>query len=436
MTTTSQLTATGAEKPAGILQGLLLGVALTFALYAGLVTWQRLTTLKVGTRSDFVEEWTSARSYWEGREVYAPMTESLPRYFGPEATSTLPINGHPPTAVALALPLAWLAYDRAWLVWNLISLGLAGAGLWWLARSGAVRLPAWSWLLAAGLFALSHPLRQQVFDGQLNLIILFLLAGALALDRSGRSAAAGAMVAGAAAVKLFPAFLLIYFVGRRDWRAVAGAAAGGVALFLLTTLVLGPNVWLTYLRDVLPILGEYRANIGNHSLAGLASKLFASESRAHSLVNAPGLAPYFFLASAGAVAITCGMLAWRARSRDECDRAFGLTVVGMLLCSPLTWNHGLTLVLLPGLCLLGSGPEFAAWPRRLAGVAVLLTLGFLRHAAVWQWVQTRALAEGSEVVPATYGVTLVAFVTFFLFALLVLLAAGRIRRLPDPAGSG
>src|SRR5262249_38446445 len=61
----------------------------------------------------------------------------------------------------------------------------------------------------------------------------------------------------------------------------------------------------------------------------------------------------------------------RARSRDERDHAFGLSLTAMLLVSPITWDHYFLLLMLPGVLL---------WRKLSSGlqrVALLLCLTFL-----------------------------------------------------------
>ena len=67
--------------------------------------------------------------------------------------------------------------------------------------------------------------------------------------RSSRFAA-GAWLAGAIAIKIIPAFLLVYPLWKRDWRWLGGSAAGCVlGLFILPAAVVGPGRTAELYRD-------------------------------------------------------------------------------------------------------------------------------------------------------------------------------------------
>jgi hypothetical protein len=97
--------------------------------------------------------------------------------------------------------------------------------------------------------------------GQVDLIILGLLCGTAAAAVRGRSWRAGLWLSGAVCLKFLPAFLLLYPLARRDWRWLAGCAAGvAVGWGLVPAAVWGPaRAWQEQRRwaevVVLPGLG-------------------------------------------------------------------------------------------------------------------------------------------------------------------------------------
>src|SRR5262249_38523102 len=74
---------------------------------------------------DFFQEYASARNCFEGLAVYTHQDITAARYLGYRRQSAtepmLEYNAHPPTAVALVLPLAELDYPDAYLAWALLS---------------------------------------------------------------------------------------------------------------------------------------------------------------------------------------------------------------------------------------------------------------------------------------------------------------------------
>jgi hypothetical protein len=330
--------------------------------------------------TDFFQEWCSARLYFDGRPVYTPQAEGLRRYLGrtPDPDKAFnEVNAHPPTSVLLALPLGRLDYPDACLAWNLLSLATLPASLLLVVRGLRLSFSPRALLPFCTLLLLCYPLRKQVDFVQLNLLLLLLLVGAWAAQRSGRLTWAGALLGSAAAIKLFPAFLFVFFLLRRQWRALIAGVLAGLLWTALTAAVLGPGSYRDYVRDVLPHLAQYRAAWPNASLAGFWEKLFAG---GHTLGHTVPLW-YNPLAARIAAAVCClvvtavvAAVLWRARTRPDCDRAFALAVTGMLLVSPITWDHYFLLLLLPAGVLATTLPSSGALRYLLYGCLALLWL--------------------------------------------------------------
>jgi hypothetical protein len=86
------------------------------------------------------------------------------------------------------------------------------------------------------------PVAHTVMRGQVNLIVLLLLAGMLRALVRARPGQAGWWLAGAISIKIIPAFLLVYPGWRRDWKFLGGTALGlVVGLALIPGIVLGPE---------------------------------------------------------------------------------------------------------------------------------------------------------------------------------------------------
>jgi hypothetical protein len=261
------------------------------------------------------------------------------------------VNAHPPPAVLLALPLGRLDYRSAVLAWNLLSFVALAVSLWLVAWQLRVPFTVWSLLPTLTLLILCSPLRSQIVLGQWNLVLLLLITAAWAADRSGHPVWAGVLVGAAAAVKLFPGFLLLYFLLQGRWRALAAGVGCFLVITLTTAGVLGLDTYQVYATQVVPAVdASHRGTWANVSLPGFWSKLFDPGHGSANLValrDSPALARAAGLVSC---AVVTGLLAWlvyRARSQPQRDRAFGLAVITMVLVSPISWDHYLLLLLVP-----------------------------------------------------------------------------------------
>ena len=77
--------------------------------------------------------------------------------------------------------------------------------------------------------------------------------------------ASGLVVGTLAAWKVFPGFLILWMVLTRRWHAAAWAIAACAAWTVAGLLLVGPDVTLTYLRDVLPATEPMGISVGHLS---------------------------------------------------------------------------------------------------------------------------------------------------------------------------
>lgn len=301
---------------------------------------------------DFSQEWLSARNYLTGTPVYSNQTESLLRHTGHVPThpeDLLPWNAHPPAAILLTLPFGYLDYRTAHLVWNLLTLPLFLVAVWMIIRELQERFVFWLLLPALVVLLLFAPLYSQLAQGQLSNLILFLLTAAWAADRRDRQGWAGVAVGLAAALKLFPAFVFVYFLfaGRR--KAILTGAAAFLAVNSAALAVLGLVEFRTYIYEVIPSLSSYRSTWNNSSLSGFWLRLF-DPNPTHKiipLVVNPILAKVLVASSILLATATVAFASWKALSVSARDRAFALSLVGMVLVSPVAWEHYIVLLMLP-----------------------------------------------------------------------------------------
>jgi hypothetical protein len=303
---------------------------------------------------DFYQEWASARNYWQGLPVYTDQRVTIPLYLGKKDLDPhdreIEVNAHPPAAILLALPLASLPYRDAALVWNLGSLLMLVVSLYLVGQGLRIPFSLWSLFPTATLLLLCTPLLMQLHLGQLNLVILVLLTGVWAADRSGRPLLAGTCLGIATAIKLFPGFLFLYFMLRGRWKAVI---AGVVSLFLLAGLtagLFGPEAYRYYFLVVVPRVAKFRGLWANASLVGFWVKLFDPPSEYPRVVpiwRSPAAARLGIVVSCSAILALLAWIVRRSKSVREQDLAFGLAVTAMLLVSPITWDHYLLMLLVP-----------------------------------------------------------------------------------------
>jgi hypothetical protein len=172
-------------------------------------------------------------------------------------------------------PLVRLAPLTAKHIWILLTLTLL-VPICWMLRS----MTHLSYQQIALAFSLSIPLYRNLQFGQFYVLLLLLIVAACYASLRGHRVLAGALVAIAAACKIFPALFFVFFLQRRDWRALISGAITAAAAACVSVAVFGWNVHLTYLREILPwaLHGEAMPPyVPVASISGVLHRLFLFE---------------------------------------------------------------------------------------------------------------------------------------------------------------
>jgi hypothetical protein len=367
---------------------------------------------------DFIQEWCSARNYMAGTPIYGPLEPTIQRELNqardPDDRMFFDLNTHPPFSVLLTLPFGRLDYPDAVLAWNLCGLPFLVLSLWLVRRQLHLAPMWWAPIAAVPVLLICYPFEQQIEQGQLNCLLMFLVTASWAADRSDRPVWAGIAAGLAMAVKLFPGLLLIYFLLRRRWVAAAVMLGTFLLANLATVAVLGLATYQTYLRDILPAATvKGRTGWPNASITGIWWKLFGTlPPEYHPLwYNEP-------LARAGVIvcsALLFALLAratWRARTPADGEHAFAATVVAMLLLSISAWEHYFLVLLVP-LALLWVRGRDGGWPR-IAFWLILVCL-LAPTALLYEWLIPGGWKHGIPGPMQT--LTVLSFQFYALFAL-------------------
>jgi Glycosyltransferase family 87 len=308
------------------------------------------------TLDDSAQYWQAARNLLAVGDPYAT-TPSV------GALAAFP---NPPLLAYLFIPLAGLERLRMQQVWFLINCA-ALAGLVWLALRHFAPAGASRYWGVVALGVVSAPATTAgLYLGQLG-ALLALAATASFVLAARRPAAAGAILALAAAVKLYPGLLGLYYL-QRGPRRVAWAALGfGVALVAAPLLVSGPAPYQQYLEKVLlggfyPYAAEF-----NISLAGLWARLFTENGYVEPISSMPRLAQALTgatsLLALGACLATPG-----GSSRLGRQIGFSAWICGMQLLTPLNGFYNLIALVVPFCTLLAC---LEARPSRGASAALI-----------------------------------------------------------------
>jgi len=338
--------------------------------------WDTLQALASLTRTptDFTNYYLAARQLLRGKDIYGDL--------GPAGEEiglsgvVMPYTLTPLFALLFA-PLTALSYEGARWVWTGLQIFLVAISLAAVVRALGLRV-LWRYLgFFLFLVALFPPLREELNEGQVSLVLLALVVAAWSQFRSGRKVLAGALLGLAAAIKLFPFMLAVYFLLKKEGRVFAAAAVTAVALTVASAALVGPGAWGRYATGVLPGLSVWYGHHDNHSLTGFFLRLFGDTPYTVPLYRSPELARFAILLASLAVLAAAATAWWHHPLGPplRLEVELSLAIFAMLLISPITWGHYLVFTYFPLLVLarwLQGQEAFQAWAFDLTAASYLL----------------------------------------------------------------
>jgi alpha-1,2-mannosyltransferase len=304
---------------------------------------------------------------------------------------------YPPTFALFLMPLAdppsgfsregYIPYSVSVAIWIVLSYGFAiwaahvlanlilpeakpGSRRWWSARNGP-------------LFLSAGGIGYTIVHGQVNTLVAALVAATFVAWVARRKLASGIWLAAAIAVKVVPAFLVLFPFIHRDRRTLIGVALGAVLLLgVLPACVFGVSGAIRENRKLVDqVLLPGTTGKGDQTRARELTQTVATDSHSFQAVIHNYLHPDPYTRPADASATTriihwsiCGFMTavtllagWRSRRADAPVQLvfLGSLLLVMILTSPVSHVHHYAMALpaISGLWLKGlHGRPGMAWP--------------------------------------------------------------------------
>ena len=118
-----------------------------------------------------------------------------------------------------------------------------------------LRVKKWYYLRIFAIVVCLSPIAHTLMRGQVNLFLLMMICLAIGFQMSNKSFLSGIMIAGSICLKVFPVFLLIVPVWRKDYKQLAGCLVGLVlGLVVIPVSVMGVEKTKTAYSDFYNVL--------------------------------------------------------------------------------------------------------------------------------------------------------------------------------------
>ena len=369
------------------------------ALVAGmLLGFHLLTVFALAERpasTDFLKFHASVQLWQKGQNIYDPVVDQTVEQTveqtgdttvgagelsvdGPTEDVDQPLHGNlnPPFFTLLLLPLGWLSFQDAFRLWSLLSLAVGLATVWQIARRAhpsSITYP----LLGSVLLLAYYPTLSTVALGQVSLFLLGFLYLIWINAQAGNERTAGILLGLAASIKIYLGLFFLFFLLLRRWRLVSWAILALFLSQLVALFVFGADTFWIYAQ----LFGTvtWFAEPRNASIMGFMTRLLGG-STADPLLQLPGMAfGLTYLLSGLLLAVWAGLVvrenhASTQGKSETFDLLFGLSIVVMILISPLGWIYYFVLLFIPFSTVVKMGMEQGSrWLLGLAGVTWLLS---------------------------------------------------------------
>ena len=262
----------------------------------------------------------------------------------------------------------------------LFMLSLSGT-LWLVARYWTPSLfhPAWIALVYLGLYR-SEPFKYAIFLAQTHILYLFLTVLALILAERRRAGWAGVLLAFAAAVKITPGFLVLYWLATRRYKAVAYFLAASALLFLLNFPLVGASITRAYLASLAQNSDALLLAFNNQSLAAWWMGLHAPRSAVLQWTIYP-LPQAVKALSVLLTVASCLLGGWMDSRAQEHAAEAGppfrpagavFAMLGVTVFASVAWTHYFLLLVLPVMFFMQEFMERRSWVLLSAVAAIVL----------------------------------------------------------------
>jgi hypothetical protein len=347
--------------------------ALLAASAGALLTLALLSHLHDSAPPDMMTFYTSGTMLRRGLQskVYDETSQITyqRQLFGPSVPTE--VNPHPPFETLIFVPLTYLPFPTAYVLWGLLNLILLGWSLY-LLKPFATHFDTESrvTLALAGLCPLISTLR----EGQDQILLVLVCVGAFICLKKRREFEAGAVLGAGLFRFQFVLPLLVIFVALRKWKIAVGTACVGAMLGLTSLVVFGwggVRQYISLVESFARSAAMLRLVPAMPNVRGFVYILMAGRAEPRYMAA--------LVAAGSLVLLAWPIIEWRRRPWDPGNRTFdllfALSVVVSVMISYHLLVNGMLLLIVPALLLLNyTAGAYARGPRRWSSMLPLICL--------------------------------------------------------------
>lgn len=282
---------------------------------------------------DYIAYYNAAQRLNDGLPIYTSINASKTYLYPPLLAQAI---------APLEATISFIETATVWIIFNIICLLVATIFM-------ALQIKkSWKHYLIWLMPLIFLPILETYTYGQLVPIMLLLLISTMIAYKNGYPMLAGGLLAIATWLKIYPIYIIAYFLLHREWRIVISAFVVGITLLLLQIGISGIELIEIYFTDTLVNLATHGQSFNifrNHSIFGFTHRLFVDNQTIAKLLQ---------WGIAGGMLITMlftSQLSWKKNLRDlspeEFDLEYGMLIVFMLLMGSTLFSTSMLPIILP-----------------------------------------------------------------------------------------
>ncbi|MCL9682658.1 glycosyltransferase family 87 protein [Legionella maioricensis] len=292
--------------------------------------------------SDFASFYSSALAARQGHNPYQTIFTS----FLPIKTQSL-INLNPPIILLLFYPLTYFSYPVALNIWLVLSIIMGLIGAWYTFKIVfAQNFIKKNWLSLYATYLFFFFTLICLSTNQVGTLLLLCLMLGYYFYLKNDDYLAGILWGFIIGLKLFPGLLFFYVLRQNRIKLFIIMLAAVAFCFLIPLLIYGPTVYSQFYNAMIGI--EWYENLWNASVLAFIHRLFAEINYIDWVM--PTYIIVLFVSLIGYL----WSLTSNGTSDDINHQPFCLTLVTMLILSPLGWVYYFPILLFPLMLLWAS----------------------------------------------------------------------------------
>lgn len=327
--------------------GLILVITLSFS-------YARILGVTNILYTDYGKFYHSQQLFLKGKNSYSPIyfIQNEPNTPSKKTPIGLAANLNPPFFTLITFPFAYLSYSHALYLWILCSIFAGAISVLRIQKTlspeNKPTLQSRLSLLLA--FFAYFPTFASLQLGQVTLLLLPLLVLSWQSARHHQSIQAAILLGIAASLKPFIGLFALYFLLRKEYRALITFILTGGICTLFAVLFLGVSDYHSYLQGLHHI--TWAASSWNVSLYGVLLRLFGGSESNVALFSLPKILPLLYpilvlILLGGVITFFHSCSDARLDDKRKVDLEFSMILVAMLLISPLGWLYYFPFLSLP-----------------------------------------------------------------------------------------